>query len=87
MRSRYFVASGQNRRRLVVPRHIDEYVGAPLNPATPFTRGFSQLTTQYRSEPIQILPPHQLIGRRDPRTVTTSTRIPLLSPKEHKRPV
>ena len=80
MSSRYVVASDQNPRPLVVPRHIDEYVCPPLNPPTSFNRGFGPSTVQYRSEPVQSLRRDQLRGRRDPRSLTTSTRIPLLSP-------
>jgi hypothetical protein len=84
MSSRHVVASDQNPRPLVVPRHIDEYVCPPLNLPTPINRGFGPSTAKYRSEPVQVPRRHRLIGRCDPHSVTTSTRIPLLSPKEHK---
>ena len=80
MRSRYFVAPGQNLLRLVVLRHIDGYVCAPLNLSTSSNRGFSPSTAKYRFELLQILWRHQLVGRRDPLSGTTSTPIPLLSP-------
>jgi hypothetical protein len=80
MRSRYFVASGQNLLRLVVLRHIDGYVCAPLNLSTSINRGFGPPTAKHRFEPLQILWRHQLVGRRDPHSGTTSSRIPILSP-------